>query len=194
MSSRMLPSYARSVAVIATIGLCLGFVLSNARLDTYSALLPLFEWMETTSFGVIGKTWGAVFATVEAVHLLAMAVLGGSVLVSDGRLLCLIFTDVPQRQVQDACHRLFVWSLLLSIITGVFMACGVAIKVYYLNVFWYKMLALTVGVVFVFFVRRPLLRHDIENLNPWVLRMVAVASLMIWFSVAATGRWIGFSG
>ena len=194
MSSRMLPSYARSVAVIATIGLCLGFVLSNARLDTYSALLPLFEWMETTSFGVIGKTWGAVFATVEAVHLLAMAVLGGSVLVSDGRLLCLIFTDVPQRQVQDACHRLFVWSLLLSIITGVFMACGVAIKVYYLNVFWYKMLALTVGVVFVFFVRRPLLRHDIEYLNPWVLRMVAVASLMIWFSVAATGRWIGFSG
>ncbi len=194
MSSRMLPSYTRSVAVIATIGLCLGFVLSNARLDTYSALLPLFEWMETTSFGVIGKTWGAVFATVEAVHLLAMAVLGGSVLVSDGRLLCLIFTDVPQRQVQDACHRLFVWSLLLSIITGVFMACGVAIKVYYLNVFWYKMLALTVGVVFVFFVRRPLLRHDIENLNPWVLRMVAVASLMIWFSVAATGRWIGFSG
>tara|TARA_R110002073_G_scaffold257646_4_gene420482 strand:+ start:3662 stop:4234 length:573 start_codon:yes stop_codon:yes gene_type:complete len=190
----MLPSYTRSVAVIATIGLCLGFVLSNARLDTYSALLPLFEWMETTSFGVIGKTWGAVFATVEAVHLLAMAVLGGSVLVSDGRLLCLIFTDVPQRQVQDACHRLFVWSLLLSIITGVFMACGVAIKVYYLNVFWYKMLALTVGVVFVFFVRRPLLRHDIENLNPWVLRMVAVASLMIWFSVAATGRWIGFSG
>jgi hypothetical protein len=194
MSSRMLPSYARSVAVIATIGLCLGFALSNARLDTYSALLPLFEWMETTSFGVIGKTWGAVFATVEAVHLLAMAVLGGSVLVSDGRLLCLIFTDVPQRQVQDACHRLFVWSLLLSIITGVFMACGVAIKVYYLNVFWYKMLALTVGVVFVFFVRRPLLRHDIENLNPWVLRMVALASLMIWFSVAATGRWIGFSG
>ena len=194
MSSRMLPSYARSVAVIATIGLCLGFVLSNARLDTYSALLPLFEWMETTSFGVIGKTWGAVFATVEAVHLLAMAVLGGSVLVSDGRLLCLIFTDVPQRQVQDACHRLFVWSLLLSIITGVFMACGVAIKVYYLNVFWYKMLALTVGVVFVFFVRRPLLRHDIEYLNPWVLRMVALASLMIWFSVAATGRWIGFSG
>ena len=194
MSSRMLPSYTRSVAVIATIGLCLGFVLSNARLDTYSALLPLFEWMETTSFGVIGKTWGAVFATVEAVHLLAMAVLGGSVLVSDGRLLCLIFTDVPQRQVQDACHRLFVWSLLLSIITGVFMACGVAIKVYYLNVFWYKMLALTVGVVFVFFVRRPLLRHDIENLNPWVLRMVALASLMIWFSVAATGRWIGFSG
>jgi hypothetical protein len=56
------------------------------------------------------------------------------------------------------------------------------------------MLALTVGVVFVFFVRRPLLRHDIENLNPWVLRMVALASLMIWFSVAATGRWIGFSG
>ena len=80
------------------------------------------------------------------------------------------------------------------ILTGVFMACGVALKVYYLNVFWYKMLALVTGVFFVFFIRRPLLRGDVENMNPLLLRLVGIASLMIWFSVAATGRWIGFSG
>jgi hypothetical protein len=49
-------------------------------------------------------------------------------------------------------------------------------------------------VAFVFFVRRPLLRQDIDSIKPGVRRLVAVASLMIWFSVAATGRWIGFSG
>jgi hypothetical protein len=194
MTTGVLGSYTRSIAVAVVIGLGLVFAFSNARVDTWLALLPMFEWMETTPFGVIGQTWGAAFALVEAIHLLAMAVLGGSVLVGDGRLLSLVFTDVPLRQVQDACHRLFVWSLLLIILTGVFMACGVAIKIYYLDVFWYKMLALFVGVAFAFFVRRPLLRHEIEQLNPWVLRLVAVASLMIWFSVAATGRWIGYSG
>jgi hypothetical protein len=194
MSAVMSGAYTRTVAVVIVLVLGLLFALSDARVATWSALLPFFEWMETTPFGVIGTTWGAAFATVEAFHLLSMAVLGGSVLVSDGRLLGLLFTDVPVRQILDQSHRLFVWSLGVIIFTGVFMACGVAVKVYYLNVFWYKMLALATGVAFVFLIRRPLLRHDIDSMNPWVLRLTAVASLMIWFSVAATGRWIGFSG
>ncbi len=194
MSTAASSTYTRTIAVAMVIALGFLFALSDARIAAWSAALPLFEWMETTPFGVIGQTWGAAFATVEAVHLLAMAVLGGSVLVSDGRLLGVMFADVPLRQVQDQCHRLFVWSLGLMVLTGVFMACGVAIKIYYLEVFWYKMLALATGVVFVFLVRRPLLRQDIDSIHPWVLRLVAIASLLVWFSVAATGRWIGFSG
>ena len=185
--------YARSIGVVMLLVLAAGFAFSSLRLDVYDALLPVFEWMETTPFGVIGKTWGAAFALVEAVHLVAMAVLGGSVLVSDGRLLGLFFSDVPLHQVLAHSHRLFVWSLIVMVFTGVFMACGVALKVYYLDVFWYKMLALATGVAFVFFIRRPLLRHNAEALSPWLRRAVAVSSLMIWFSVAATGRWIGFS-
>ena len=194
MSTGILGPYTRTLAVAAVIGLGLLFAFSSARLDTWYALLPVFEWLETTPLGMISKTWGAAFATVEAVHLMAMAVLGGSVLVSSGRLLNVLLNDVPLRRVLDACHRLFLWGLLLSVLTGVFMACGVAIKIYYLQVFWYKMLALAVGVAFVFCVQRPLLRQDISDIHPHVRRLVALASLMIWFSVAATGRWIGFSG
>jgi hypothetical protein len=194
MSAAITGAYPRTITVVAVVGLALVFAFSGARVATWSALLPVFEWMETTPLGVIGQTWGAAFAVLQAIHLLAMALLGGAVLVSDGRLLNVLFSDVPLRRVLDACHRLFVWSLCLAVLTGVFMACGVAIKVYYLDVFWYKMLALTVGVAFVFLVRRPLLRQDIDAINPRVRHLVAAASLMIWFSVAATGRWIGFSG
>jgi hypothetical protein len=163
--------YPRTVAVAVLLGLGLWFALGDTRIAAWSALLPLFEWMETTPFGVIGQTWGAAFATVEAVHLLAMALLGGSVLVADGRLLGLVFRDVPLLQVQDQCHRLFVWSLVLIVFTGIFMACGVAIKVYYLDVFWYKMLALATGVAFVYGIRRPLLRQDADTLHPRVFRL-----------------------
>lgn len=194
MSTNILGTYRRTVTVSTVIILALVFALCGARTATWSALLPVFEWMETTPLGVMGQTWGAAFAVLQAVHLLAMALLGGAVLVSDGRLLNLVFSDIPARPVLDACHRLFLWSLSLSVLTGVIMACGVAVKVYYLNVFWYKMLALAVGVAFVYFVRRPLLQQDIDTIDPRVLRLVATASLMIWFSVAATGRWIGFSG
>jgi hypothetical protein len=83
------------------------------------------------------------------------------------------------------------WTLIA---TGVFMACAVAVKIYYLPVYWIKMLALAVGILFALYVRRPLLLADSETADPWLLRMVGVASIMVWFTVAACGRWIGFSG
>jgi len=190
----MLGPYTRSILVVAVIASALLFGVSDLRSEAHDGLKPMFDWMETTPFGVIGQTWGAAFAVVEAFHLLAMALLGGAVLVSDGRLLGLVFADTPSQQVQDQAHRLFVWGLAIVLFTGVFMACGVAGKIYYLNVFWYKMLALSVGILFVFCIKRPLLKHDPEQMNPWVVRSVAVSSIMVWFTVAATGRWIGFSG
>ena len=194
MPVSFLNSFPRSTAVIVLLSLALGFALSNFRIEFWEALLPLFEWMESNWFGVIGRTWGAAFAVVEAMHLLAMALLGGAIVISDGRLLGLFLREVPIQTVLTNTHRLFLIGLLLAVATGLFMACGVALKIYYLPVYWFKMLALTVGVLFTFTVKRPLLANGIENLNPWVVRAVAVASLMVWFMVAATGRWIGFSG
>ncbi len=184
----------RTIAVVTVVTLVLAFAFSGLRIAAWEALLPFFEWMETTWFGVIGQTWGAAFAVVEALHLLAMALLGGAVLVSDARLLGLAFTELPARQVLDQAHRLFLLALVVVVATGVFMACGVAVKIYYLPVFWFKMLALATGVLFVFFIKRPLLHDGIEELNSWLVRLVAIASVMIWFTVAASGRWIGFSG
>ena len=73
------------------------------------------------------------------------------------------------------------------------MSSAVAIKLYYHEMFWAKMAALAIGVVFVYGIRRPLLKFDHATLNPWVLKTVAVTSITIWFTVAACGRWIGFS-
>jgi hypothetical protein len=182
------------MATVAALGLALAFGLGSWRIDAWIALRPLFEWMETTWFGVIGKTWGAAFAVVEATHLLAMALLGGAIVISDGRLLGLLLRDVPVQLILDKAHRLFVVGLLIAIASGVFMACGVATKIHNLPVFWFKMLALAAGVTFTFAIKRPLLADGVEALNPWVVRAVAVASLTVWFTVAATGRWIGFSG
>ena len=189
-----LNSYPRSASTIVLLALLLTFAFCGLRVIAWSALLPLFTWMETTSFGVIGKHWGALFAVVEVMHLLAMASLGGSILIGDGRLLNLLLRDVPVQKILSETDRVFTISLLMAVASGIFMACGVATKIYYLPVYWFKMLALSGGELFTFTIRRPLLANKPENLNPWVVRIVAIASLMCWFTVAATGRWIGFSG
>ena len=193
MLTSILGPYTRTILTGVIIWITVVFcftLMSNA----YVGIFPFFEWMETTWFGIIGKTWGAAFAFVQTIHLLSLALLGGAVLAAEGRILGLLLTDVSAQIIIERCHVLLVWALVLLISTGVFMACGVALKVYYLPVFWYKMLALGTGILFHFFIRKPLFRFDLQQINPIVVKMTAIASILVWFMVAATGRWIGFSG
>lgn len=157
-------------------------------------LLPFFEWLEGSLIGVFVKDKAATFACIEAVHLMALALLGAAVLSADLRLLNLVLRDVPSNTVTDQAHRWFKLALVVQLVTGFFMLAGVATKCFHSPFYWAKMIALGIGIVFVFAIRQPLLRKDHAQLNPWTLKLVALASLTIWFLVAASGRWIGFSG
>ena len=156
-------------------------------------LLPFFEWLETSMLGQAAKSYGGLYAMFQSAHLLSMALLGGCVVLTDLRLLNLVMTDTPSRVVVDNAHKWFKVGLLIIIGTGIFMVAGVAIKCYHNAAYWAKMTALLTGILFVFFVKYPLLKHDISQIKPWVLKSVAISSLLIWFTVAAAGRWIGFS-
>ncbi len=194
MPTAFFSNNSRTLGTLAVLLVVTLFGYSDLRTTVYIAIEPFFMWLETTWFGVIGKTWGPVFAVVQAGHLLGLAVLGGSVLAADGRLLNLFLNDIPAKVIVDRCHRVFFWALISLLATGIFMACGVAMKIYFLPVYWFKMLALGAGILFHYFVRKPLLAYNMEELNPVAVKMVAIASILVWFLVAATGRWIGFSG
>lgn len=156
-------------------------------------ILTFFEWAETSMLGSIGKTYGGVYAMGQSLHLMSLALLGGTVLVTDLRLLNVMLKDVPSEVVIENAHKWFRVALIVIISTGIFMAAAVATRMYYNPFYWAKMSALLAGIIFVFAIKRPLLKRPHASINPIVLKSVAVASLIIWFSVAATGRWIGFS-
>ncbi len=157
-------------------------------------LLGYFEWMEASLLGTIGKTYGGVYAIAQSLHLMSLVVLGGSVIVTDLRLLNVLLKDVPSETVVHQADRWFRVALISVIATGVFMAAAVALRLYYNQFFWAKMISLLAGVLFAFLVKRPLLNSAPHSqLAPIAVRCVALASLAVWFTVAATGRWIGFS-
>ncbi len=156
-------------------------------------LLPFFEWLEASMLGQAAKAYGGVYAVFQSVHLLSLALLGGCVLVTDLRLLNITMKDVSSNVVADQAHKWFKWGLAVVLITGTFMLAGVAVKCYTKEAFWVKMIALATGILFVFLVKRPLLAKDHTEIAPAVLKTVAVASILTWFTVAAAGRWIGFS-
>jgi len=153
----------------------------------------LFDWLDTSLLAQISKAYGGVFAVVQMFHLLAIATLGGMVLTGDLRLLNVVLKDVPSEVVIRNTRKWFTIALLVAAVSGVFMSSAVAMKLYYNEMFWAKMIALLAGVVFVYLIRGPLLAGDHSKISPWTLRLTAVASIGIWFTVAASGRWIGFS-
>lgn len=156
-------------------------------------LYPLFDWLDTSLLADIAKAYGGVFAVVQMFHLLGMSILGGMVLVGDLRLLNVVMKDTPSEVVIESTHKWFGIGLVTMVVSGIFMSSAVSLKLYYNEMFWAKMATLAVGVVFFYFVRGPLLSGSHSAIKPRVLKLMAVTSIAIWLTVAASGRWIGFS-
>ena len=156
-------------------------------------LYPFFDWLDTSILADIAKAYGGVFAVVQMFHLLGMSMLGGMVLVGDLRLLNILLKDVPSEQVIENTQKWFNVALAIVMTSGIFMSSSVAMKLYYNDMFWAKMTSLGLGITFVYVIRRPLLKFKHDTLNPWTLKLIAATSISIWFTVAAAGRWIGFS-
>ena len=156
-------------------------------------LLFIFEWLDTSFLATISKAYGGVFAVVQMFHLAALAVMGGMVLASDLRLLGVLLKGVPADEVLANTNRWFDYGLIVLIVSGIFMSSAVAMKLYYNEMYWAKMTAMFAGIAFVYFIRRPLFKHGVDEVSPVALKIIAISSIMIWFTAAACGRWIGFS-
>ena len=152
----------------------------------------VFDWLELTWIGeaMRGSIW--LFPAIEAVHLLALAMIGGALLVVDLRLLGVGLREQPLSSVARNAHPWLVASLLAMIATGVPLFLSEAVKCYFSPSFWVKMIALVVATVFAFTVRRWV------TTGRWatgvaVQKLTGATSLSLWLVVAAAGRWIGFS-
>jgi hypothetical protein len=136
------------------------------------------------------SVWG--FAVVEAIHLLAIAVLGGSVLVIDLRLLGVIFSKEPARILGRDLGKLLLGSLLVLILTGITMVSEEALKCYYSPAFRCKMALLATAVLFYFTLHRRALIHANENAVTAWSKIVAIISMTLWLGVGVAGRANGF--
>jgi hypothetical protein len=153
-------------------------------------LLPFFEWCEATAVGQAIRNSLWLFPVIESVHLIALAMIGGALLVVDLRLLGLGLRHQPVRQLARDAQPWLVGSLLVMIGTGVPLFLSESIKCYYNPSFWVKMTTLPIAIAFTFSVRRSIaMRQEAGPLS----KAVGLVSLTLWFVVAAAGRWIGFS-
>ena len=157
-------------------------------------LLPFVQWCEASAVGSAIRTSPWAFAVIESVHLLALAAIGGAVLVVDLRLLGWGLREQPVKQIARDAFPWLVGSLAVMLVTGFSLFLSEATKCYYSTPFWVKMGSLLLAIVFTFTVRRKITSADEGRISPAVYKIVALVSLALWFGVGAGGRWIGFSG
>ena len=154
-------------------------------------LLDVFQRLEEMWIGEAIRTSYWLFPFIEAIHLVGLALLGGTVLVVDLRLLGLTLRSRSANQVLLNARPYFVLALLTMFATGIPLALSEMIKLYYNFSWWVKISTLGIAILFTFFVRNPIVLR--ENASNVTLAFVGLVSMVLWFTVAGAGRWIGFS-
>jgi hypothetical protein len=156
-------------------------------------LLPFFQWCETLWLGqfVVGSNW--LFPVIESVHLLGLALLGGSVLVVDMRLVGLGLSGREVKELAREARPYMNFALVVMVATGLPLFLSEPIKCYYSQAFWVKMWALALALAFTYTIRTKTTRMEFVHNTARHQMLVGALSIALWFTVAAAGRWIGFS-
>jgi hypothetical protein len=154
-------------------------------------LLPFFEWCEATGLGRTIRESLWMFPVTEAIHLVGLSLLGGALLLVDLRLLGWGLRGSTIAALNRQARPWMLAGVAIMLGTGVLLFLSEAIKCYYNTAFWVKIGTLPFAIAFTLTVKERFARS--ATYTSAESQWVGTADLLLWFIVAAGGRWIGFS-
>jgi hypothetical protein len=153
---------------------------------------PFAEWNSQTWLGqaVGASTW--LFPAIEAVHILAMAIMFAGLMVLNLRMLGWGMKTQPLSTLARTLMPYINWGLAVMLLSGYAMFASQATKYWMNDGFRFKMAALALVVLFQLTLYRWVVQQD-EGHRPVLIGILAsVASFGLWFCVGAAGRAIAF--
>ncbi len=158
-------------------------------------MLSLAQWLQSTSFfTALRESWYA-YPAVLSLHMVALTLFGGLILVTDLRLLGAL-RKYPVAAVVNSLRPLKYAGFILMITCGLLMA-GSKAEEYYYNAFFRAKMAL----LFLVFMHAMIFRgsvysrvaeFDAAGIVPGHAKLAAVLSLTIWLALLICGRGIGY--
>ena len=133
-------------------------------------------------------------AMINVLHLLALALFAGAVLVVDLRFMGTGLTREPLSEIASQARPWLVAGFWGLVVTGLFQLALQPVKEYYSDMFNFKMKVMLVAIIFTFFIRPRLARMDEARLGRVWGKLVGLASLTLWAGVAIPARLIGLVG
>jgi hypothetical protein len=155
------------------------------------------DWLQSTNMAVLIRDSLLLFPLLEAVHVIGLALVFGTIAIVDLRLLGVASTNRPFQRLAADTLKWTGGAFALTAITGALMFTTNA-TVYFHNGYFRAKVALLAlaavnALVFELTSRRTVAEWDQDRSAPGAARAVAALSLVVWLGVIVTGRMIGFT-
>lgn len=156
-----------------------------------------FNDLQNSALGQWINTAGATYPIVESLHVIAVALVFGTILVVDLRLLGVASTNRPFTRIARDLLRLTWFGFALAVVTGSLLFLPNASSIAMNINFQLKMaLLLLAGInmfVFEFISARNVAVWDTSLPPPNSARLAGLLSIGLWAAVVVFGRLIGFT-
>jgi hypothetical protein len=159
-------------------------------------LVDACEWLQNLPLPTEIRESDWLFPTIETVHVLALALVVGSISMVDLRLLGFAGRSRPVSQVMAQALPWTWGAFIAAALAGVLLFSSKAVTYYGDLPFRIKMACLMLaGINMLYFHRFTLRRLAGWDLGPPPAgaRLAGGASLSLWIIIVAAGRWIGFT-
>jgi len=154
-------------------------------------------WLAATSPSVFiqeHNTWA--IPAIQSVHIVGIALVMGSVLMIDLRILGWTWTEQTLRQTTRRFGPWLNGALWLLLATGVLMVIGEPVRELVTFSFWLKMTLVAFGALVAAIFQRTLRRHERHWEESLVHRAsikgLAVGTFLIWVAIIVLGRLIAY--
>jgi uncharacterized protein DUF6644 len=159
-------------------------------------LLSLALWIQATDFFTYLRGSGYVYPSILSLHMVAIALFGGMILLTDMRLLGLAMNKRPVADLVDQLRVPKRYGFLLVAACGLLML-GCKAEEYYYNAFFRAKVALLIliavhALVFRGTVYNKAAEFDRAGRVPGIAKLAAGLSLLLWIGIACMGRGIGY--
>jgi uncharacterized protein DUF6644 len=156
------------------------------------SLEPFFLWMSRLPISGYIRESAYLSPANNLLHLLSMVAFIGALAIVDLRLLNRGMTEQSVKQVARGAQPWLIGGFLGLLVTGFFALTASAMTQYTNRVFWLKMYILLAAIIFTVTVRRQVTMADEARVGPFWGKLVGLASIALWSSVAVAARLIMF--
>jgi len=152
--------------------------------------LAFCRWCNGSFFGhaIRDSTW--LFPFVEVFHLLALALLGGIVILVNLSLVGVRFGNTTTPQLARELRPLMLGCIGVMLVSGFLLFSTEAVKMYGNWAFQLKMIFLVLAIVFTLTLQRRVIES--QQTAAGVRWLTAAVSLLLWLGVGLGGRALGY--
>lgn len=153
--------------------------------------MTLLEQLYASPPSTLIRDAGFVIPAVQSLHILGIAMLFGSALICDLKVLGVWPMPEPMAVVH---RRFFPWmkgAFVAILLSGLINALGEPVRVFGNWLFWLKMALLLLAVALTAVLGRAMKRTQGPALPP-ANRVIAAISIAVWVAIIICGRWIAY--